>query len=189
MENSIHKGIVMNKISSFLYDVWLPTAGGAIPTTGAWQQLYKNTGSALDGKALIDAENTSRKCILSAPITSGAWFKSVPSLGASVFNNRYKTGDPIYDYMLATDYIPPFSNPIQPITMASDTPALSMSPCAPTLNISGGMPVPATSNIPPGTFVELEKGQHVLVVFPDGSRYGIILASIPSKEEMIAMLG
>lgn len=189
MENSIHKGIVLNKVSSFLYDVWLPTAGGSIPTSGSWQQLYANTGSALDGTALKDAEITSRQCILSSPLTSGAWFKSIPSLGASVFNNRYKQGDPIYDYRLATDYIPPFANPIPPITMSSDTPAITMSPCAPTLNISGGMRVPSTGNIPPGTFVELEKGQHVLVVFPESSRYGIILASIPSKEEMIAMIG
>ena len=132
---------------------------------------------------------TSKVCVLSAPLVSGAWFKAVPDVGASVFNNRYKKGDPIYDYTLATDYIPPFSNPIAPITMSSDTPALTMSPCAPTFNVAGGMHVPATGNIPPGTFVELEKGQHVLVVFPEGSKYGIIIASLPTEEELKAMLG
>jgi hypothetical protein len=91
--------------------------------------------------------------------------------------------------MLATDYVPPKSNDIPPITMNSDNPAITMSPFAPTLNVAGGMAVPTPGNIPPGTFVELEKGQHVLVVFPEGSRYGIIIASLPSKEEMEVMLG
>lgn len=189
MENTIHKGIVMNKVNSYTYDVWMPTAGGAIPLSGSWQYLYKNTGSALSGDALVGAEKTSKQCMLAVPLHSGAWFKALPDKNASVFNNRYKEGDPVYDYMLATDYVPPFSNPIPPITMQSDTPAISMSPFAPTLNISGGMNVPTTANIPPGTFVELEKGQHVLVVFPEGSRYGIIIASLPSKEETEAMLG
>lgn len=189
MQNTIHKGIVMTKINSYTYDVWMPTAGGAIPLSGSWQWLHKNTGSALSGDALSGAEKTSKQCMLAQPLHSGAWFKDVPGQNASVFNNRYREGDPIFDYMLATDYVPPYSNPIPPITMQSDNPALTMSPFAPTLNISGGMNVPTTGNIPPGTFVELEKGQHVLVVFPEGSRYGIIIASLPSKEETEAMLG
>jgi hypothetical protein len=189
MENTIHKGIVMDRINSYTYNVWMPTAGGAIPLAGVWQWLYKNTGSALFGDALEQAEDTAKPCMLATPLHSGAWFKALPEKNAAVFNNRYREGDPIHDYMLATDYVPPKSNDIPPITMNSDNPAITMSPFAPTLNVAGGMAVPTPGNIPPGTFVELEKGQHVLVVFPEGSRYGIIIASLPSKEEMEVMLG
>lgn len=189
MENTFHKGIVMEKVDCNVYNVWIPTDNCTVPIVGSWQQLYANTGSALDGETLYNAEMSAKPCIVSSELTSGAWFKAKPELGASVFNNRYRDGDPVYDYRLVTKYIPPFSNPIPPITMSSDMPALTLSACAPTLNIIGGMPVPTTNNIPPGTYVELEKGQHVLVVFPISSSYGIIIASLPSKEEFLTMIG
>lgn len=64
-----------------------------------------------------------------------------------------------------------------------------MCPCSPTLNITSGTPIPSGGNLPSGTFPRLEVGQHVLVVFPESDVRGIIIASIPSEEEMKTMLG
>lgn len=189
MKNTIHKGIIVNMKNSYTAMVWLPTAGSAVPVGGRWQALFENVASALFGKNLRKAQDTAKECIIATPLTSGAWFKALPGLGASVFNNRYKEGDKIYDYRLATDYVPPFENPIKNLQYQSDTPAMTMCPCAPTLNVSSGTPVPSGGNLPSGTFPRLEVGQHVLVVFPESDVRGIIIASLPSEQEMETMLG
>jgi hypothetical protein len=113
MKNTIHKGIIVNMKNSYTAMVWLPTAGSAVPVGGRWQALFENVASALFGKNLTKAKDTAKECIIATPLSSGAWFKALPGLGASVFNNRYKEGDKIYDYRLATDYVPPFENPIK----------------------------------------------------------------------------
>lgn len=189
MENTIHKGIIVNMKNSYTAMVWIPTAGCSVPIGGKWRALFENTASALSDINLQNAQDTAKECIIATPLTSGAWFKALPGIGASVFNNRYKDGDKIYDYRLATDYVPPFENPIRNLQYQSDTPAMSMCPFSPTLNISSGTPVPSGGNLPSGTYPKLEIGQHVLVVFPESDVRGIIIASIPSEQEWETMLG
>lgn len=189
MKNTIHKGIIVDMKNNYTAMVWLPTAGGSVPIGGRWQALFENTGSSLHGTNLLNAQATAKECIIATPLSSGAWFKAQPGLGASVFNNRYKLGDKIYDYRLATDYIPPFENPIKNLQYQSDTPAMSMCPFSPTLNVSSGTPVPLGGNLPSGTYPRLEIGQHVLVVFPESDVRGIIIASIPSNQEWETLFG
>lgn len=187
MENTIHKGKVAGKISPNVYNVWIPTAGCPAPF-GEWQQVGKNTGGQLYGAAWAEATATAKPCILASELTSGSWFKYLPSLDASVFNNHYKDGDPVYDYRVVTKYKPPIASPQSSIPMESDFGAVTLSACAPTLNLVGGHPLPQIQNVAPGTFVELEEQQDVLVIFPQSSAYGIIIASIPSAEAYRTMI-
>lgn len=189
MKNTIHKGIIVNMKNSYTAMVWIPTAGCAVPLGGRWRALFENTASALSDVNLHNAQDTAKECIIATPLSSGAWFKALPALGASVFNNRYRDGDKIYDYRLATDYVPPFENPIRNLQYKSDTPAMTMCPFSPTLNLSSGTPIPSGCNLPPGTYPQLEIGQHVLVIFPESDVRGIIIASIPSESEWETMLG
>lgn len=187
MENTIHKGKITEKIAPHIYNVWLPSGGGLTPY-GEWQQVGENTGGQLYGAAWAEAVATAKPCIVASELSSGSWFTYLPSLDASVFNNKYKDGDPVYDYRIVTKYKPPIASPYNTITMESDFGAIGYSPCAPTLNLVGGHPIPLVQNVPTGTFLELKPGQDVLVVFPQSSAYGIIIASIPSAEEYRTMI-
>ena len=113
MKNTIHKGIIVNMKNNYTAMVWIPSAGCAVPIGGKWQSLFENTGSSLFGENLSKAQDSAKECIIATTLSSGSWFKSLTGLGASVFNNRYKDGDKIYDYRIANDYIPPFENPIK----------------------------------------------------------------------------
>ena len=186
----IHKGLVV----AFgqhpgLVKVWIPTANSIAPL-GNSEYLHQNTGSALTGSALADAIATSYTCRVATPLTAGAWFKEVPEKNASVFNHWYKDGDQIYDYRLALDYIPKHSNGL-PRTLCynSDTPSQSLCVVNPTLNQSGGTPIPNVGNLPPGNYPKLEVNQWVLVAFINSSLYPIVIASLPSQEAWTTMLG
>ena len=189
MKNTIHKGIVVDMINSYTAKVWIPALASSVPTGGGWRGIFENVASALFGIELSKAQDTAKECVVATPLTSGAWFKALPGLGASVFNNRYRDGDKIYDYRIATDYVPPFENSIRTLQYQSNTPALSMCPFSPTLNITSGTPVPTGGNLPSGTYPKLEIGQHVLVVFPEADVRGIIIASLPSESEWEVFYG
>lgn len=189
MSSKIYIGWVTEKIAPNEYNVWLPMKDLVSPI-GAWEYVGENVGGVLHGAEWEKAKNRAKStpCIMSSELTSGSWFKYLPTLDASVFNNRYKDGDPVYDYRIVTQYKPPFLSPKLQISMSSDFGAGDLSPCAPTLNVVGGHPVPAIQNIAPGKFIELKEAQKVLVVYPEASSYGIIVASIPSDRAYKTMI-
>lgn len=189
MNNSVHIGMILTMLNPYTAKVWFPTFGGAVPIGGKWRAKYKNTCSDLDGSALENAEGSTKECFIATKLASGAWFKSLPHLGASVFNNHYKPGDKVYDYNIATDFVPSHSQAIRNLQYKADNPAQTMCPFSPLLNLSTGTPVPSHGNLPPGTYPQLEENQWVLVIFPDVNVRGIIIASVPSEEELKTMLG
>lgn len=179
---TVHKGLVVGygghkgKVK-----VWIPTKDGDVPL-GLSEYMHENTGSALEGEALLAAQQSARQCRISTQLTSGAWYKEVPSKGASVFDHWYKDGDTIYDYR-KVDYIPKHSNGL-PLTLSymSDTPAISLAAVNPTLNLSGGTPLANFGNMPPGDFPDVQTNQWVLVAEVNSSQTPFIIGSIPSDE-------
>lgn len=71
----------------------------------------------------------------------------------------------------------------------SDTPAQSLAVVSPTLNQSGGTPLPNLGQMPPGNYPRLETNQWVLVAFVNSSIYPVVIASLPSDEAWSVMLG
>lgn len=189
MKNKICKGIILEVVNNSCYKVWFPLENGTVPIGGAWDTLYANTNSALDGIALSDAIDSSILCTVALPLASGSWFKALVGKAASVFDRLFKEGDTIYDYRLVPNYKPNRYLTRTSLQNASDTPAASLSVCNPSLNVVGGTPIPQPGNLPPGKFIELEVGQHVLVLFADNERIGTIIASLPGKAAYDVVLG
>ena len=187
---AIHKGLVVQTGEGpGIVKVWIPTAKSIAPL-GNSEYLHQNTGSALAGVSLSDAIATAYTCRVATPLSAGAWFKEVPQKGASVFNHWYKDGDAIHDYRIATDYMPKHTNGLpRTLCYKSDTPSQSLCVVNPTLNQSGGTPLPNLGQIPPGNYPRLEVNQWVLVAFINSSIYPIVIASLPSEEAWSTMLG
>lgn len=189
-DSPIHKGLVVQVNSQpGMVKVWIPTANSIAPL-GQAQYLHANTGSALTGTSLADAIATAYTCRIATPLSAGSWFKEIPERAASVFNHWYKSGDDIHDYRIATEYMPKHTNGL-PRTLCynSDTPAQSLCVVNPTLNQSGGTPLPNTGQMPPGNYPRLEVNQWVLVAFVNSSLYPIVIASLPSDEAWSTMYG
>lgn len=189
-ESPIHKGLVVQLGQHpGLVKVWIPTANSIAPF-GQSEYVHQNTGSALANVALSDAIATAYTCRVATPLTSGSWFKEVASRGASVFNHWFKDGDDIHDYRIACDYLPKHSNGLpRTLSYNSDTPAQSLCVVNPTLNQSGGTPLPNLGQMPPGNYPRLEVNQWVLVAFINSSIYPVVIASLPSEEAWSVILG
>lgn len=189
-DSPIHKGLVVETgMTPGLVKVWIPTAKSIAPL-GFSEYLHENTGSALKDIALSDALATAYTCRVATPLTAGSWFKQLPAKAASVFNHWFRDGDDIHDYRINTEYMPRHSNGL-PRTLCynSDTPAQSLAVVSPTLNQSGGTPLPNLGQMPPGEYPRLETNQWVLVAFVNSSIYPIVIASLPSDEAWSVMLG
>lgn len=189
-DSPIHKGLIVQLGQHpGIVKVWIPTAKSIVPL-GMSEYLHENTGSALKDISLSDALATAYTCRVATPLTAGSWFKELPERAASVFNHWFKLGDDVHDYRINTQYLPKHSNGL-PRTLCynSDTPAQSLCVVNPTLNQSGGTPLPNLGQMPPGQYPKLEVNQWVLVAFVNSSIYPIVIASLPSDEAWSVMLG
>lgn len=189
-DSPIHKGLVLGPgLVSGTVRVWIPTANSISPM-GQVEYKHANTGSALHSSALSDAEASVYTCYVATPLHAGAWFKEVPERSASVFNHWYKTGDPVHDYRAYPEYTPARSSGLpSALSYKSDTPALTLAAVSPTLNQSGGTPLPNYGNLPPGNFPEVQANQWVLVAFINSSIYPYVITAINSEEAWETMLG
>ena len=189
-DSPIHKGLIVELGEHpGIVKVWIPTAKSIAPL-GKSDYLHENTGSALKNISLSDAKATAYTCRVATPLKAGSWFKEIPERAASVFNHWFKLGDQVHDYRINTQYLPKHSNGLpRTLCLNSDTPAQSLCVVNPTLNQSGGTPLPNLGQLPPGEYPKLEVNQWVLVAFVNSSIYPIVIASLPSDEAWSVMIG
>lgn len=169
--------------------VWIPTANGIVHP-GRYEYTGENTGSSLKGIAFSDALQSAIKCRIMTPLTSGAWWTALPVHGLSVLGNPDKIDtDNIIDYRRTPTASCSKITPQVNIMSKSNNPSLNLSPVNPILGQTGGIPIPSTTNVPPGVYPRLKVGQNVLVGFISSSTTPIILGTLPTDKEWKAVLG
>lgn len=184
-DSPIHKGLVLRKLAPGFVKVWIPTANSTVPQ-GQWNYMYKNTGSALDGKDLQDAIATSYNCRVATPLASGSWMSALVSQGVSLFGTQGK--DKPYDYRIHGSIKSKNERGVTRIQHATDNPAQHYCAVNYTLGEVGGMPIESIGNMPPGDYPDVQPNQWVLVAFVNSSYHPIVIASLPSEEEWEAVL-
>lgn len=184
MTSSLYKGTIVEMISS--YEAKVSIIARITPQVGQYEILGKNTGSDQNTQELI---NTSVRCRIMTPLSSGAWWTYVPEIDSSVplHDSKINSRD-ILDFTkfpnarlskttLATNIQTKASNPRDNLSVVNPIP-----------NQAGGIPIPATSNIPPGTFPTLKPNQNVLVAFVAASQ-PIIIGTLPTDKEFLTTIG
>ena len=184
MFQTLYKGIVVGMASP--YEALVYISARLTPASGQLHALGENAGSTQKTSELI---GSSVKCRMMTPLTSGAWWSYVPELDSSVPTSESKiNSSDVLDFKKfphAKTTKTTFSTNIQ--TKASN-PRDSLSAVNPIPNQSGGIPIPAAANVPPGTFPTLKPNQHVLVGFVSCST-PIILGTLPTDKEFLATIG
>lgn len=187
--SNIHRGVVLQVIKPSEILVWIPTKNGSL-SIGKFDYLGANTGGVMYGKNLSNSLGTAVKCKICTPLVSGAWFQYSSVHEASAFTNKSNLEqEDFIDLRLNPNWSQRRNNGMSNLQYKSDTPAVTLSACSPTLNVSGGTPIPNIGNMPPGHFPLLDVGQHVLVAYITSSNIPIIIGTLPTDKEFEATLG
>lgn len=184
MVSTLYKGIIVQVLSSFQYKVWLVSKGN-VPL-GKWEYLGGNVGSNLLGENVRKSIWT---CRIMTPLASGAWWTYIPSEDASIPGNPpTASSSDILDFTTCPDAKSINTSVAGSLISPSSTPHLTLNVVHPVLGQAGGIPIPTTANVPPGTFPRLKENQHVLVAFVNAST-PIIIGTLPTDLELQATLG
>lgn len=189
IDSPLYKGKVMYMLDNSTAMVWLTHQHGAT-VFGQFENLGGNTGSSLSGAKYEDACNTAKPCKLCTPIKSGAWFKYEPKKDAVVFSNEEHFDDEDFvDYTINPKWVQRQSHGMGNLQYSTDSPQFNLTAFNPSLNVSGGTPIPPVKNLPSGIYPQLEPNQNVLVAMVQGSTYGVILGCLPTDKEIKTILG
>lgn len=190
MNNSpLYKGKIMYMKDNATAMVWLTHFHG-ITAIGQFENIGGNTGSNLHGTAYIDACQTAVECKICTPLKSGAWFSYDSSRDASVFSNKDSFEEEDFvDYRYNPNWTQRMSHGMNNLCYDTDNPQFTLAASNPTLNVSGGTPIPIIKNLPKGNFPKLEPNQNVLVALVQGTTSGVILGILPSDREIKTILG
>ena len=182
--SEIYKGIVVEVESAQVVKVWIP-AKHATPL-GQWEYLGHNVGGNIRDE---EVKKTAIRCRIMSPLANGAWWTYIPDEGASIPGNPINAdASDVMDYALFPEAKPLRQTITGSLQSKSNLPAQNLSPVHPVLGQAGGIPIPSTSHIPPGSFPKVTPNQHVLVAFVKCSM-PIIIGTLPTDLEIQATLG
>lgn len=175
----LHIGMVIQEDAEPGYaKVWIPTGNSYVPQ-GFSEYKYENTGGQLYGENLSLAEGSAYRCKIASPLTSGAWWKSNPTMAASVFDDY--SDDPIA-YPLFPNAQTTKSTAIHGYRLPTDNPRISGAVSTTTLSVAGGNGTHSVGTLPKGQFMKVRENQWVVVGFLHVGSNPIILHSLHSDE-------
>lgn len=182
--SEIYKGIIVDIESSSIVKVYIPSLSPV--QLGRFEYPGSNVGSNFD---MTMARSVAKRCRLMTPLSSGAWWTYVEEEDAVVPGvvDKIKDTD-IMDFTMIPNATSLKHSVHGSLQSPSNTPAMTLSAVCPSLGQAGGIPIPSTSNVPPGYFPKPKVCQQVLVAFVNNS-LPIVIGTLPTDYEFEATIG